>query len=55
MSFEKIHNEDGASAVEYGLLLAFIAVLVAAAVAGLGPIVSQQFDETETAITNAGG
>lgn len=54
MSFEKYHNEDGASAVEYGLLIAFIAILVAAAAATLGPVVQDQFEQTETAITESG-
>ncbi|GAB2752731.1 hypothetical protein GCM10027020_00800 [Nocardioides salsibiostraticola] len=39
-------DEDGASAVEYGLLLAGIAATVAAAVLAFGPGVSNLFTDT---------
>ena len=39
-------DEHGASAVEYGLLIAGIAALVAVAVFALGPIVNETFTDT---------
>ena len=39
-------NERGASAVEYGLLIAGIAALVVVAVFALGPIVTEAFEDT---------
>lgn len=38
-------DEDGQTLVEYGLLLALIAIVVIAALVVLGPIVSAIFDE----------
>lgn len=38
-------DEDGQTLVEYGLLLALIAIVVIAALVVLGPIVSGIFDE----------
>jgi len=52
---EKIRNffkdEVGASAVEYGLLVALIAVVIIAAVTSLGTAISAKFDSAATAIT----
>ena len=39
-------EERGASAVEYGLLIAGIAALVVVAVFALGPIVREAFEDT---------
>ena len=39
-------DERGASAVEYGLLIAGIAALVVVAVFALGPIVKEAFSDT---------
>ena len=39
-------TEDGASAVEYGLLIGGIAALVVVAVALLGPVVQSKFTDT---------
>ena len=47
-------DERGASAVEYGLLVAGIAALVVIAVFALGPIVREAFSDTCDAIV-AGG
>ena len=47
-------DERGASAVEYGLLIAGIAALVAAVVFVLGGAVAQLFDDMVTAIQNGG-
>ena len=43
-------DERGASAVEYGLLIAGIAALVVVAVFALGPIVKEAFSDTCTEI-----
>jgi pilus assembly protein Flp/PilA len=58
---EKLHtfrltrrNEEGASAVEYGLLVALIAAVVVVAVFALGSLVRNTFENTCTAI-EAGG
>ena len=45
-------TEDGASAVEYGLLIAGIAALVLTAVFALGPVISEQFSNTCTSVTD---
>lgn len=41
--FQKLYNEDGASAVEYGLLIAIIALAVGAAAFVLGPRIGSAF------------
>ena len=46
-------DERGASAVEYGLLIAGIAALVVVAVFALGPIVKEAFTDTCDEITPA--
>ena len=43
-------DERGASAVEYGLLIAGIAALIVVAVFALGPILKSAFDDTCDAI-----
>jgi pilus assembly protein Flp/PilA len=45
-------EERGASAVEYGLLIAGIAALIVVAVFALGPIVREAFEDTCTEIDN---
>jgi len=51
---EKIRNffkdESGASAVEYGLLVALIACIIVGAVATLGQTLNQKFTDANTAI-----
>ncbi len=51
---EKIRNffkdESGASAVEYGLLVALIAVVIIGAVTALGTAISSKFSSAATAI-----
>ena len=42
-------DERGASAVEYGLLIAGIAALIVVAVFALGPVVQEAFTDTCTA------
>ena len=46
-------DERGASAVEYGLLIAGIAALIVVAVFALGPMVKEAFESTCSAV--AGG
>jgi pilus assembly protein Flp/PilA len=49
-------TERGASAVEYGLLVALIAVAIIVAVAALGDSLSEMFEGTADCIDdNAGG
>lgn len=48
-------EERGASAVEYGLLIAGIAALIVGAVFLLGPVLAAQFDDTRTTIEGGGG
>lgn len=46
-------DEKGASAVEYGLLIAGIAAVIVAAVMALGPVIEKQFSNTCSAIDSA--
>jgi pilus assembly protein Flp/PilA len=48
-------EERGASAVEYGLLIAGIAALIVVVVFALGPIIKEAFSDTCTAVGNAPG
>lgn len=48
-------NERGASAVEYGLLVAAIAALIVAVVFGLGRLVSGVFSDTCEQISEGSG
>ena len=54
---ERIKNffkdESGASAVEYGLLVALIAVVIITAVTTLGTNLSDKFQEAATGVANA--
>jgi pilus assembly protein Flp/PilA len=43
-------NERGATMVEYGIMVAFIAVIVMAAVIVLGPKVADLFTQVSTAL-----
>ncbi|MET4589092.1 Flp family type IVb pilin [Arthrobacter sp. 754] len=43
-------NEKGATMVEYGIMVAFIAVVVMAAVIVLGPKVADLFTQVSTAL-----
>jgi len=47
----KKSDDRGASAVEYGLLIAGIAALIVLAVFALGPIVDEIFDDMSTTTT----
>ena len=46
-------DETGASAVEYGLLVAAIAALIVVSVFGIGKVVSKGFSDTCTKLSNA--
>lgn len=46
--------ERGASAVEYGLLVAGIAALVVVAIFALGPVVKEAFTDTCSEMTKTG-
>lgn len=47
-------RDEGASAVEYGLLVALIAVVIAATVVTLGTTLKNKFDNACGAVANAG-
>jgi len=47
----RIRSERGASAVEYGLLVALIAIIIIAAVSLLGGNLSSIFDKTANSIS----
>ena len=46
-------NDSGATAVEYGLLVALIAAVIVAAVLALGGTLTGVFEDVNTAITPA--
>jgi pilus assembly protein Flp/PilA len=48
-------DETGASAVEYGLLVAAIAALIVVAVFGIGKVVSKSFGDTCTQLKTSSG
>ncbi len=49
--FDKfVKDEDGATAIEYGLIAALIAVAVIAAVSAVGTSVSTTFSEIDSAL-----
>lgn len=48
-------DEEGATAVEYGLLVALIAAVIIAIVVLLGGNVSQAFTDVQTALNEATG
>jgi pilus assembly protein Flp/PilA len=48
------HSERGASAVEYALLVALIAVVIIGAVTGLGSAISSKLATAASAIGNSG-
>lgn len=50
-----LRNEDGATAIEYGLIAAGIAIAIVAVVFTLGDEVAGTFTDVETALAGAGG
>lgn len=53
-SLRSLKREEGASAVEYGLLVAAIAAVIVVVVFGLGALVRDGFSSTSDAIKNSG-
>ena len=51
-TIQKRRNEEGASAVEYGLLVAAIAALIVLIVFALGGVVKEAFTDTCNTITS---
>jgi pilus assembly protein Flp/PilA len=50
-----VKDESGATAVEYGLMVALIAVVIITAVTTLGNNLSTKFNTVATDVGNAGG
>ena len=48
-----IKDEDGATAIEYGLIAALIAVAIIGAVSALGDTLDQKFNDVDYRITAA--
>lgn len=48
-----VREEDGATAIEYGLIAALIAVAIVAVLLTLGPQLSQVFSKVQTTLENA--
>jgi len=48
-------KDEGASAVEYGLLIAAIAAVIVGIVFGLGTLVKDNFSKTSSCISGSGG
>ena len=53
MLYRLLGNEDGATAIEYGLIAALIAVAVMATVAGLGSQLDTTFSKTSSQLNTA--
>ena len=50
---DRFDREDGATAVEYGLMVALIAVAIILTVTAIGGELNRLFGEVETALTGA--
>jgi pilus assembly protein Flp/PilA len=50
---DRTADETGASAVEYGLLIAGIAAVIVVAVMALGPVLQDKFGDTCDAVSGA--
>jgi pilus assembly protein Flp/PilA len=48
-----VKDESGATAIEYALIAAGIAVVIIAAVQGVGTAISAKFDTIKTALTGS--
>lgn len=48
-------NEEGATAIEYGLIAALIAVAAIVAMGSLGNTLKNTFNDVDTAMQNEGG
>lgn len=49
---KRLRDQEGATAVEYGIMVALIAVVIITAVALLGDNLSTLFDETADCVAN---
>lgn len=49
-----LNDEEGATAIEYGLIAGLIAVAILAAVGGIGEQLNRLFEEIKTSLTGAG-
>ena len=49
-----IHNESGATAVEYGLIAALIGVVIIAGATALGTALNQKFSDIGSTVSSAG-
>lgn len=49
-----LRQEDGATAIEYGLIAALIAVAAISAMQGMGSQLTTTFNSTSSAMNNAG-
>ena len=49
-----LKDESGATAIEYGLIAALIAVVIIGAVSAVGTSLSTKFNTISTDVTNAG-
>jgi pilus assembly protein Flp/PilA len=49
-----VRDESGATAIEYGLIAALIAVVIITALTAVGTALSSKFDTIQTKVTNAG-
>jgi pilus assembly protein Flp/PilA len=49
-----IKNEEGATAIEYGLIAALIAVAIIGAVSGVGTSLNSTFTNVSTGLSGAG-
>jgi len=49
-----VRDEEGVTAIEYGLIAALIAVVIITSVGLVGTSLSDKFDAIATAVTNAG-
>ena len=53
-ALDRIKRDDGATAVEYGLMVALIAVVIITAVTTIGTQLARLFGIVATALTGAG-
>ena len=50
----RFRSEEGATMVEYGLIVALIAIVVTVGAFALGGAVNTEFSDTATCVTNGG-
>ena len=50
-----IRNEEGVTALEYGMIAALIAAVIVGTVSVLGTTINTKFTEIKTALTGGGG